>query len=210
MKTSRKLRAAGLALLALCAVAAFGPAQAQAGEFTAGEYPATVTGQDIGVHQFTTEVGVMICNVGFHGLMEEASSTLTITPKYSNCEIAGIETDVNTNGCDFRFHAGNTLGEHEVSGSMDIECPEGSVIDFGITSMMGCHLTVPAQNGLGAVKYTNQTMPTDADFDFNIEGIVYKLDPGCPAAGVHANGEYFGTSTVKADHGMFGTGFGVH
>jgi len=211
MNTSRKLRSAGVALLAFCAVAAFGPAQSQAGEFTAAEFPATITGQNVaGFHVLTTELGVMFCNVSFHGSLPEAAGTLTITPNYGNCNIAGIETDVNTNGCDFLFHAGNTLEEHEVAGSMDIKCPEGAVIDFGITSMMGCHLTVPAQNGLGAVKYTNQTMPLDADFDFNIAGLVYKLDAGCPAAGVHGNGEYFGTSTVKADHGGMGTGFGVH
>jgi hypothetical protein len=210
MTVSRKFRIAGLALLACCAVSALGPTQSQAGEFTAGEFPATITGQQVGAHFFTTELGVMICNVGFHGVLEEAAETLTITPKFTGCTVAGIETDVSNNGCDFRFRAGNTLQEHEVSGSLDIVCPEGAAIDFGVTSMMGCHLTVPAQNGLGAVKYTDQTMPNDADFDFNIEGMVYKLDAGCPAAGVHGNGEYFGTSTVKADHGMFGTGFGVH
>lgn len=204
---SRQLRLLGATLLVIMA-SAVGAGGAQAGEFEAGEYPATITGQNVGFHVLTTELGVMLCNVSFHGLVEEASETLTITPNY-NCNIAGIAVDVANNGCDFLFHAGNTLQEHEVAGTMDIVCPEGAAIDFGITSMMICHLTVPGQNGLGAVKYTDQTMPGDVDFDFNIEGLVYKLDAGCPAAGVHANGTYFGTSTVKADHGAVGTGFGV-
>jgi hypothetical protein len=210
MNTVRKLRALGLSALALLAIGGVSASVAQAGEFTAAEYPATITGQQVGAHFFTTELGVMVCDVSFHGSMEEPSSTLTIAPKYSECTVAGIETHVTNNGCDFLFHAGNTLGEHEVGGALDIKCPEGNAIDFEVTSMMPCHLTVPEQNGLGAVKYTNQTMPRDADFDFNIEGIVYKLDMGCPGMGVHGNGEYFGTSTVKADHGGMGTGFGVH
>lgn len=209
MKTSRKLRAALLALLALCAVAALGPVQAQAGEFTATEYPATITGQNVGMHELTTELGVMECEMTFDGPLPEASETLTVVPSYgTGCTIEGHMVHVSNNGCDFLFHAGETLGEHEVGGTVDVQCPEGNAIDFEITAMMICHLTVPAQNGL-AVSYTNSTMFPDAHLDFLVEGLIYRLDAGCPVMGNFNNGTYIGTTTVKADHEGMGTGFAV-
>lgn len=210
MKTSRKLRSTGLALLAFCAVAALGPAQSQAGQFTAAEFPATITGQNVGVHLLETELGVMECEVTFHGVLPEASPTLTITPTYgTGCSIAGIEVHVTNNGCDFLFHAGNTLGEEAVAGAMDVKCPDNAVMDFEITSMMACHLTIPEQNGLGPITYTNRTMAKDVDLDFNVEGLIYQLDAGCPVMGNFNNGTYSGVSTLKADHGGMGTAFKV-
>ncbi|HET8814966.1 MAG TPA: hypothetical protein VFM51_08420 [Solirubrobacterales bacterium] len=210
MKTSRKLRSALLALIAFCALAALGPAQSQAGEFTAAEYPATITGQNVGVHELTTEIGVMECEMTFDGPLVEPSETLTVVPTYgTGCTIEGLMVHVSNNGCDFLLHAGETLGEHEVGGTMDIQCPVGNAIDFEITAMMFCHLTVPAQEGL-AVKFQNSTMFPDAHLNTNVQGLTYRLDPGCPVVGNYNNGTYTGTTTVKADHGGMGTGFAVY
>jgi hypothetical protein len=208
---SRKIRLLGLALFATVALSAVSATGAQAGEFTAAEFPATITGQNVaGEHFITTDLGVLVCSVTFHGALEEASETMTIAPNYgTGCTIAGIEVHVANNGCDFLFRAGNTLGGHEVGGSMDIKCPEGSAMDFEITSMMVCHLTIPDQIGLGGLTYTNNTMPADVDIDFGIEGFVYRMDAGCPMAGIRGNGAYSGTSTIKADHAGMGTGFKV-
>ena len=211
MKTSRKPRAAILALLAFCAVAALGPAQSQAGVFEAAEYPATITGQHInGPHEFTTELGLMGCKPRFHGVLAAASAGLTIAAFYeTECSIAGNEVHVNMNGCDFRFNAGNTLEMDEVEGSLDIKCPAGNEIDFEITSMVICHLTVPEQLGLTDVTFTDRTMLKDVEADFDIEGLSYELDNGCPMVGAFENGTYVGESTLKADHEGMGTAFKV-
>lgn len=211
MKLSRQIRLIGVAALAVLATSAVAVTSAQAGEFTAAEYPATITGQQInGPHEFTTELGLMGCKPEFHGELAAASSELTITPSYeTECSIGGKVVHVDMNGCDYRFHAGNTLAMHVVEGSMDIICPEGNEIDFEITSMPICHLTVPEQLGLGDVTYTNRTMFKDVDLDFDIEDLAYGLDNECPVVGTFENGTYVGESTLKADHEEMGTGFQV-
>ena len=200
MNTFRRIKLLALAALALVAFGAVNAAGAQAGTFTAAAYPATITGQNVGgAHVFNTEVGMMNCNVMFHGELTAASSELTLTPTY-NCGIGGLAVDVNLNGCDYVFHAGETMAMHEVGGSMDILCPEEAEIDFEITSMVTCHLTVPEQLGLEAITYTNRTMARDVDADMSLGEIAYGLDPGCPVMGTFANGTYGGTTTLKSDN----------
>jgi hypothetical protein len=92
---------------------------------------------------------------------------------------------------------------------MDIVCPEGNAMDFDITSMPICHLTIPGQAGLSALTYTNRTMAKDVDVDFSIGELAYRLDNNCAVVGNYANGTYGGTSTLKADHEGAGTSFGV-
>jgi len=211
MKMSRKLKSLGLAALAVLAVGAVSASAAQAGEFTAAEYPAQITGQNVGMHQLTTELGVMECGVKLNGELAAAAEELTLTPTYgTSCTIAGLEVHVSNNGCDYLFHAGNTIGMDEVEGSWDVKCPAGNRIDFEITSMPICHLTIPEQLGLGEVTYTTRTMAKDVDMDLNVEGLSYGLGPNCPVAGAFANGTYAGTTTLKADHAGAGTPFGVH
>lgn len=207
---SRQLRLLGLALLALVASGAVTATGAQAGTFTAGAYPATITGSSVGVHLLGTELGMMECEPTFHGVLEAAAEELTLVPTYAtSCKLGAKEVHVTNNGCDFKLHAGETLEEDAVGGTMDIVCPEGNAMDFEITSMPICHLTIPGQAGLSALTYTNRTMAKDVDLDFSIGELVYRLDNNCPAAGDHANGTYGGTSTLKADHEGAETSFGV-
>lgn len=198
---TRKLKTAGLALVAVFALGAIAASAAHAGTFTSDEYPATITGQNVGgAHVFETELGVpMNCNVQLHGELAAASETVTMTPTY-NCGIGGNVVDVDLNGCDYVLRAGATLGMHEVGGLMDIVCPAGAAIDFEITSMPICHLTVGEQLGLGALTYTNRTMAKDVDADMSLGGIEYELDEECPVEGVFGTGTYEGTTTLRADN----------
>lgn len=212
MKTARKLKAIGLSVLALLAIGALSAPAAQAGEFETGVFPATITGQHInGPHEITTELGVMPCGMRFEGELAEASEELTLTPEFLNCMLAGNMVDVLTNGCDFRFNAGATLGMDMVEGSLDLICPEGSKITFGVTiaGVVECVMKVPEQLGLGEVTYRTTTMAQDVDVDFNIEGLAYELGPNCPVAGAFANGEYAGESTLRAHSEAMWTPFRV-
>jgi hypothetical protein len=197
-----KIRLLGLALLTVIAVGAVPVASAQAGTFTAGAYPATLTGAPVGTHEFTTAVGTMECAPAFHGVQAAAAGQITVVPLYGeSCSIAGLPVHVNRNGCDFRLYAGNTLGMDEVAGSMEINCPEGNRLDFEITGVMQvCHLTVPPQGVLGPITYTNRTFFDDVDIDFNVVSVGYILDMGCPEVGPFPNGTYVGTSTLKTDN----------
>lgn len=210
MNMSRKLKVLGLAALAVLAVGAVTASAAQAGQFTAGNYPATITGQAVNVQQLNTELGTMECGLKLHGELAAASEDLTLTPAYgTSCEIGGDEVHVNLNGCDYRFHAGATPETDTVEGSMDIKCPAGKKIDFLITAEPPCHLTIPEQLGLGKVTYKDKTMAHDVEFELEIEGLDYELDNGCAVEGAFETGSYFGTSTVKADYEGMPTPFTV-
>lgn len=211
MKMSRNLKALALAVLAVSALAATAAPAAQAGTFTAGSYPATITGQSVGNHQFTTLLGVIQCGVKFHGVLAAESEGLTLSPDYgTSCELEGKEVHVKNNGCDFHFRAGETaVVMDQVKGSLDVKCPTGSEIDFEITSMQVCHLTVPEQLGLNHVTYTDHTIAKDIDVDMHLTGLIYKLDMGCPFVGTFG-ATYTGTTTLKAHaEGGAGTPFTV-
>lgn len=198
---SRNLKALGLAALAALAIGAVSASAAQAGTFTAGAYPATITGQNVGgSHEFTTVLGAMKCGVKFHGTLAAASQDLTLTPEYgTSCQLGGNEVHVNNNGCDFLFHAGNTVVADQVKGSVDVKCPTGNRIDFEVTSMVTCHITVPEQLGLTHVTYTDQTVPKDVEADLHLTGLLYELDFGCAFVGTFG-ATYTGTTTLASDN----------
>ena len=212
MTTFRTIKLAALSAMALIALSAIGTTGAQAGIFTAGASPATITGSSAAAaHEFTTQLGVMKCGPTFHSLMAGELVTLTVTPNYgTSCKIGENQVHVKNNGCDFAWHAGETKEMDQVWGSMDILCPDANKIDFEITSEPICHLTVPAQGELGPLLFTNNTESEDVILHFGLEGISYVLDNGCPVVGAFANGVYKGTSTLKADmEGGAGTYFRV-
>jgi hypothetical protein len=200
MSTIRTIKLLALSALALVAIGAVSATSAQAGTFTAANYPATITGQNVGLHELTTELGVMECETKLHGEMEEDSGDLTMRPNFgTSCEVEGLEVHVKTNECHFLFHAGGTLAMDEVEGSMDVKCPEGAEIEFAITSMVTCHMAIPEQVGLGDVTYTDKTMARDVDVDLDLEGLQYELGLNCPVFGAF-EGSYAGTTTLASDN----------
>lgn len=211
IKMSRNLKALGLAALALVAIGAMAAPAAQAGKFTAGTYPATITGQNIGFHHLTTVLGTMTCaETKSHGVLTEESQDLTLSVDFgTSCTLEGSLVHVKNNGCDFHYKAGETTGTHKVDGSVQVKCPTGNAIDFEITSMQVCHLTIGEQAALEHVVFTNNTMPADVDVDMHLTGLIYQLDMGCPFVGTFG-GTYVGTTTLKADaEGGVGTPFRV-
>ena len=211
MNTFRTIKLLALAALALVALGAVSAAGAQAGTFTAGGYPATITGTNTELaHAFTTEVGVIECAPTFHGKLESASEELTLTPSYANgCKLGATEVDVNVYECDFRLHAGAELAVDTFGGTLDI-CPEGGAIEFVVTRLPMCQITVEEQLGLSTLMFTERTVAKDVDLDFVIEGLSYFLDLGCdPKLGEFSNGSYGGITTLRADKGGAGTSFGV-
>jgi len=212
MKTSRKSRSFGLAVLAILAIGAVFTSVSQAGTFTASTYPATVFGTNMVPHKLVTNLGAMECAPFFEGQLAAASEELTLTPAYATqCSLGEKEVHVKVNGCDYRLHAGEATGEHSVAGSMDIVCPAGKAIDFEITTVPICHLTVPGQTELNSLTFTNRTAAKDVDLDFALEELAYRLDEGCPGAGNYANGSYgAGTTTmIAAKEGGMVIPFGV-
>lgn len=202
MNVSRQLRLLGLTLLAVVAGGSAVATGAQAGVFTAGAYPATLTGQTVGgPHTLTTELGAMGCEPRFHGEQAGPSPEITLSLLYgTSCGIGGFQVHFIPNGCDYQLHAGATLFEDAVGGFMDVKCPAGNRINIEITSFPICRITIPEQFALASITYTNRTLAKDVDVDFNVIGLEYELDPGCPVVGFFNNGEYTGTTTLTTDN----------
>ncbi len=197
MKMSRTLGRSLLVVLALSGIAA---SAAQAGEFTAGAYPATAKG-GVGIQLLETEVGVMVCSSQLDGELAAAAETLTLKPNYgTTCTLNGKEVHFSANGCAYVFHAGPTLGMSEVGGSLDVECPTEAAMDFEITSMPPCHLWIAEQSGVGNLLYTDRIALKDVTVDYAIEGLAYGLSPNCSVSGTYANGSIEGTSTLEAEN----------
>jgi hypothetical protein len=197
------------ALIAVVALGAVTASAAQAGEFTAEKYPATMTGTQLGKHQFKFEMGTVTCNSAlFDGSLAAASSVLTLEAEYGECKTGGgAAVTVEMTSCDYRLHANETIEAGRVDGSLDVECGEGGdAIDF-IVPASGCKVRVPSQTGLNTLVYTDNVMAKDFDVDIGIEGMTYEQGAFCGGgAGVFGTGQYMGKSTISADFGGGATG----
>jgi uncharacterized protein YaiE (UPF0345 family) len=197
-----RIKVSALALLALAAIGTASASAAQAaGEFTADEYPATITGAQLGNHVFKFEGPVITCPTAtFHGELPAPSSELTLDAEYGECKTNnGNAAVVEMTSCDYQFHAGETLAMDKVDGSLDIECAEaGDRIDFVVPSS-GCKFEIGAQNGLNSLVYTDNTMAEDFDVDIALNGVLFKQNSKCPGGEKMGFAEYDGKSTMQAD-----------
>src|SRR5215208_2235908 len=113
VRMTLKLRGLGLACLALIATSALGASIAQAGEFTAEKYPATVTGTQSANHQFKFFGTTVNCpEAAFHGKLGAPQESLTVGAEYNGCSTPnGSAVVVKMTSCDYVFHADETLEE---------------------------------------------------------------------------------------------------
>ncbi len=195
-----KLKIGGLALLAVVATGAVAASAAHAGEFTASEYPATITGSQTAKHDFKFQTGTVSCaKAAFHGKLEEASEALTVKADYKECKTPGGGVSVKMNSCDFLLHAGETLEKDRVDGSLEIQCnEEGDEIEF-VEPANGCVIKVPAQEPGGTLVYTNKEMAGDFEMDIGAAEMIYTQNEKCNEQGVFEDGQYLGKSTMQAD-----------
>jgi len=205
-----KLKALGLAVLPVVALAAGAPG-AQAINFEASSYPATVTGSNTkGSETLTTEAGAVQCSSHFEGTLSAASSTLTITPKYSECTAFGfLSATVTTEGCTYVFHATEEVSAGVFNSHADVSCPEGKSIKIAAAT---CKAEVKAQTGLTTVKSTNSG--SSVTVQPNVTGIAMTVTQdgfGCPFAGTGAKtASYHGDVLIsRVGGGSVGVGGGA-
>jgi len=109
---NRKLKAVGLALLAVLVMAVVGVSQASATNVTAGTYPATLTGSDINTAHgklnflsFGINSRYIECTTASSdATITDKTTKITIKPTYSNCFSNGITevpSTVTMNKCDY-------------------------------------------------------------------------------------------------------------
>jgi hypothetical protein len=198
----RRIKHLGVVLSALLAMSAVAASAAQAGEFTAEKFPATVTGMQLGEHHFKFKMGAVNCNLAsFHGELAGFANQLTLSAAYGQCTTGGgAAVNVNMTSCHYRLNAGETVVEDTVEGSLDVACTEaGDGIDF-VVPETGCVVKVQPQIGLEALTYTDHTMDKDFDVDIAIQGLAYKQNANCGGGeGAFGNGEYTGESTITGE-----------
>jgi len=140
---TRILKALGLAISAIAAMAvAIAPAaQAETGVLTAQQYPAILTGEQLG--GVTWDIGEppihrVTCISNLDGTLIGPTDPVTFIPTYGNClsDPAGTPTTVTTNGCDYTigFTRPGTTGWNQTTGSMQawINCPVGQQIEIHV------------------------------------------------------------------------------
>jgi hypothetical protein len=166
----RNLKALGLALAAVFAFSAVAAstASAQTAGVLTSDGPVTLTGTEVatglnGLTAFGSEVTCPGSTYGGHklnskSLLASGEGSVTITPKYINCNSAGSPRSVAMNGCDYVFDDFTTTPVDNKNGTygftVDIVCPANSQIEV---TGGPCTVKVPAQTGLLGFHATNQT-----------------------------------------------------
>lgn len=184
---TRILKALGLAITAAAAIVAImaPAAQAETGVLTAPQYPAILTGEQLG--GVTWDIGEPLvhevtCASTLDGTITRSMDPVTFTPTYENCisDPAATPTTVTTNGCDYNigFTRPGTTGQPLTTGTMQawINCPVGQQIEIHVyenairhaENISLCTYDIPAQGPVEAGVYHNRfAMPRDVDLTVN-------------------------------------------
>lgn len=206
----RNLKALGLALVAvfaMSAVAASG-AQAAAAHFTAGTggttSTTTVTEQhpNFETQTFETTSGFIECEEASGMATAPATTTEEESEEvgFEACNFGGLFATVNTNGCQFKFHAGTKTAAGS-EGTVDVVCPGTAKIEIVAA---GCTVTVGSQNGKSNIIYTNvQTpgKPKEVTTHAVVNNISYEHHGISCGTGSANTGVYEGTTTTRAFQG---------
>jgi hypothetical protein len=221
---TRKLKAIGLALVAVFALSAVAASGASASAFTSFNTSnstmegGTFSGSQTTTHKFTagTGVGSVTCaEANFSGTSAGGEETEPVAAAtYGNChvEVLGVTytTHVTMNGCTYKFHI--TGGSADAwTGTADVVCPVGAQIDVKITKSGSeetkCTIKIGAQTGLNNVSYENNTAasPTDIVVKTETNNVTDTTEGGSLGCGIgngtHTNGTYFGSTTIKGFNG---------
>lgn len=197
-------KALGLALLAILATSAVAASAASANpQFHFEMENTTMTGSQgqVVANILTFDQGELKCkSVKFSGTSGAVTTTtLTLTPKYEECKLAGENAVVTVNGCGYLFHL--AANEENFEASMDIECPDGEKVEIDSPE---CRITIPPQASLKKVTFTNEGEEATRSIvaDLGISGFHYAED-GAACAGEEeatANGTYSGQITVTGEN----------
>jgi hypothetical protein len=212
---TRKLKALGVALVAVCAIGAATASTAlAAGEFVEETEKAVVTGEGITIFSIKSKPTFKItCHVTFSGTEKSKAPTLTLHPTFDKCE-GNNTTKVDTTGCNYVYHAittkhPETEGIEEITDApFELECLNGgSMITTGM-----CNVTIPNNEGAayhgsvydlegaGATRKIKVTMRVDKVHYETPDSL------GCTLAGLPRKGED-GTITTPAGEGIVLKGY---
>lgn len=202
---TRNLKTLGIALVAAFAMSAIGASSASA-SFPLFHTEAEDTvltgsqGQLAALNVLTTDLGELKCkDVKYIGTQAGlTTSTMTLKPKFEQCQHAGENATVTEKSCAFVFHLGEST--EPIEAQMDIECVDGDQI---VVHTEECTTTIPPQSGLKKVTFTNEGEATTRSViaDLGLEEIHYvEHGAGCASeTETTENGTYTGKITVTGE-----------
>lgn len=203
---SMKLKALGLAVLAVTAVGAFAVVNASAkiaGHFTTTTHHTIIKGTENGPNhdlRFIGEDGSFITctHASYEGAIPSPTTTtqsVEVTPTYKECSTSGTaphNISVHHNGCKYRFDSAANAKHATVW----VVCPAGSKIKI---THPNCEISVPAQQ-LSGVTYTAETRPSNKKgitIDVTVAGISAQYHNGlCVFLGTNHTFTMEGSATV--------------
>jgi opacity protein-like surface antigen len=202
----RRFKAFGLAVLAIAAMAALTAAAGQAAPVITTSVAGVsvhATGESVG-ERFTVDGVTTECKVSHYtGTATSGSSTLSMSPTYTSCTLAGTEITVHvaTNECKYDFVATEKLKSTETydhyKSHVGIKCPAGKSISIKGTGIE-CEATVGETNNtnLTTVDITVDLVNGQVTITPTVEGITATVtkDPFlCPftSTGDKTGGKYF-------------------
>jgi hypothetical protein len=211
---TRKMKTLALALFAVAAIGMTFANGASASLFRTNNPNETTlfSSQHEGV-AIGVEYGEVKCPMtSYSGITGgEELATFELTPSYSECKAtAGPSVTIKMNGCKYVFNAGEFDEKSNTEGWLDIVCPEGQKITAEVV-LFGtklCTVTIPPQNELKKVTYTNKA---DSEgvftllFEVGISGFTYSQDPGsglgkCPEKNNAKNGTLTTQFTLRGSN----------
>lgn len=206
LRMNRKLKALGLALLAVFAMSAVAASGASAAQFHAEQEPVILTSDNDTAHVFTYGLGSVTCTTTTFDttVATKTTSSITVTPVYGGCEFLEEPAEVKVNSCDYTFTA-DTTGEHA---PVTVTCG-AKPIEVVVPTLGNCTLTVGSQTTTNGVRYTNGGSGTtrDVTVDVTAKVAVTRDNPGnnflCGLLSASGTGEYKGSTTLTgfADNG---------
>lgn len=195
----------GLAVLAAFAVMAVSASGAQATNFTAASYTALISGEQSAASStsfgFEDSTTAKCVTIGLAGELTAASSSLTLSPGYTECTAFGFaEATISPNECTFILKASSGSVD-TFSGTGEIKCPEGKkIVVVGGT----CETKIGSQS-LGTVSYKVNTAATPDEIEATLSSTTVSYEKskdgsGCPLTGTGSKttGTFSGTVKLKA------------
>ncbi|HYH52949.1 MAG TPA: hypothetical protein VD761_02365 [Solirubrobacterales bacterium] len=192
----------GAVVGALVIVGAFASvSSAAAASFQFEGNSAFVKTSQVTVTTFATPAGAYKCSesASSQEIPKPSVETLTLSPSIS-CP-GGASKSWVMNGCTEKITTVSTG-----SGILAFSCPEGQQISAYVN---GCLLTIPAQTPASqTVSFVNKGSGTtrSVEVKYSITGLTYTSPGGaCPSKGVHSDGTFTGTMSLKAYKNSAGT-----
>jgi hypothetical protein len=153
-----KIKALGLAFVAITAMSAMASSAAQASQVHVSEAPAVVTGHIVSGQQHILSIPLAgggklnaICDASTieATLNTTTSQQVTVTPQYSTCKLAGTNATVAMNGCHYNLFSAGTPTTGATANATVICTPEKQI---QIKTAL-CTVDVPAQENKAHVVF---------------------------------------------------------